>query len=321
MKKVKGNHIVNSTEYVREPVDKEVNTILDLNISKIILTGGRGVGKTTVLCAMEDRGLGSKEQTIYMCPDAAVISTTEPDKHLNEDGFKYLYELRFTNQVLSYIKRNYPIIYEKYFINDAKFVHNLLNELVDSINRSSFDDVIINCKYSSNDLVIGVLDKFCEKMNIEKINLAIDRFDQAHGSSEYVQKIYEDYFILFDKTILVTDDPTINVDMLKNKGYAVRTISYGSDEDNISAIIKQRKSLYNEKNGCFAELYTLPEFLDKLSIFGADIDSILDVLYEMPDYIDICDHDIEKALDRAIDHVIASKDSIDRITAKPKLYL
>ena len=45
MLKIKVNNLVNSEEFVREPVDKEVNEILNSSSNKIILTGGKGIGK------------------------------------------------------------------------------------------------------------------------------------------------------------------------------------------------------------------------------------------------------------------------------------
>ena len=320
MKKKKGNQIVNSSEYVREPVDKEVNSILNLEINKVILTGGRGVGKTTVLCALENRGLGSNEQTIYMCPEPAITVSKEPDKFLNENAFRYLYELRFANSILNYIKKNYPIVYEKYFDNDRKFVHNLLDEVFAAINNMGYKESTINCKYGTNDLVVGIMSKFIRLMDVQKINLALDRFDQVNGSSEYVQKLYERYFDLFDKVIIATDDDTIDSADLGRKGYDVRTIDYGKDEDVLCTIIKNRESLYAD-NKRYIELFTSKSVLDRLSVFGSNIDNALYALYKTIDYIHVYDDDVVKALDEAIKDVIKETTDLQEMMGKTKLYL
>ncbi len=67
--KINAKELVNSTSFVREPVEKEVRGILSSSSKRIILTGGNGVGKSTVLCSLEQSGHYSNEKTIYTSPD------------------------------------------------------------------------------------------------------------------------------------------------------------------------------------------------------------------------------------------------------------
>ena len=115
MLKIRANNLVNSEEFVREPVDKEVDEILNSSSNKIVLTGGKGIGKSTVLCSLEKRGLGCKEQTIYYCPEGIITLSKEPNEIYNNKLFDYLYELNFSNNILLYIKKNYPMLFKKYF--------------------------------------------------------------------------------------------------------------------------------------------------------------------------------------------------------------
>ncbi len=320
MRNKKGYKIINTSEYVKEPVDKEVNDILNLEINKIILTGGRGVGKSAVLGVLEKRGLGSDEKTIYMCADPQVIVSTEPIDSFNDAAFEYLYELHFTRNLLFYIKKFYPEIFEKYFTNDKKFADYLLEELYTSINNMGYEDVSINSKYTTKGLSVGVLDKFCAVTNTNKINLAFDRFDWASGSSEYVQKLHERYFDMFNKIIVTSDDETIDKKELEGKGYAIKSISYGSDRKTLAEIIKCRKSLY-AGNESYVELFTSNTLLDKLSVFGSNTDLVLDALYRMSDYIHIFDGDVEKALKMAVEDTIKNNRLFQDISPKTKLYL
>jgi len=323
MLKIKVNNLVNSEEFVREPVDKEVNEILNSSSNKIILTGGKGIGKSNVLCGLEKRGLGCKEQTIYDNPDAVVTFTKEPNEKIDYRVFDYLSELRFTNNILFYIKRNYPIVFKKYFEKDMESVHSLLDELFKQLNNSCFEDVTIECKHGTKELSFDVLNRFRQIMEIDKLNIAIDRFDKMNGSSEYVQKTYERYFDMFDKVILTSDDPNLDNEGLFAKGYNLRHISYGNDKDVLKEIIRRRKSLY-EDNKTYKELFTTDLFLDKLTKFDGNIDLSLETLLCVRDLFSLyngSDHSVESILDEAIEEKKESTKKLERIISKPTLYL
>jgi len=323
MLKIKANNLVNSEEFVREPVDKEVNEILNSSSNKIILTGGKGIGKSTVLCGLEKRGLGCKEQTIYANPEGVITLAKEPNEMFCNRVFDYLSELRFTNNILFYIKNNYPIVFKKYFEKDMESVHSLLDELFKQLNNSCFEDVTIECKHGTKELSFDVLNRFRQIMEIDKLNIAIDRFDKMNGSSEYVQKTYERYFDMFDKVILTSDDPNLDNEGLFAKGYNLRHISYGNDKDVLKEIIRRRKSLY-EDNKTYKELFTTDLFLDKLTKFDGNIDLSLETLVCVRDlfsWYNGSDHSVESILDEAIEDKKESAKKFERIISKPTLYL
>ena len=323
MLKIKANNLVNSEEFVREPVDKEVNDILASSNSKIVLTGGKGVGKSTVLCGIEKRGLGCKEQTIYDSPESIIVISKEPvEMYIGERVFDYYSELRFTNNILSYIKRNYPIVFNKHFETDMQLVKSLLENLFKQLNNAYFEDNIIECKYGTKELSSNVLNKFIDIMEIDKLNIAVDGFDKMNGSCEYVQKIYERYFDMFDKVILTSDDPNLDNGRLTDKGYDLRCISYGNDIDVLREIIRRRKSLY-EDDKVYEYLFMEDWFLDKLTSFDGNIDLSLETLIYFKDLLSWNDneHTIEKILEEAVEE---KKDSIkkrERIISKSTFYL
>ena len=125
MIKIKAKDLINSEEFVREPVDNEVNEILESNNKKIIISGPKGTGKSTVLCSLEQRGLGSREQTINICPDAVVTLKKEPEGRFGDKEFESFHELQFTNYILRYIKNNYPIMFNKCFYKEERQANEL----------------------------------------------------------------------------------------------------------------------------------------------------------------------------------------------------
>jgi len=323
MLKIKANNLVNSEEFVREPVDKEVNEILDSSSSKIILMGGKGIGKSSVLCGLEKRGLGCKEQTIYDNPESIITFAKEPTEMFNSKVFDYLSELRFTNNILFYIKKNYPIAFKKYFEKDMELVHSLLSELFEQLNNSYFEDITIECKYGIKELSFDVLNTFRQIMEIDKLNIAIDRFDKMNGSSEYVQNTYAKYFDMFDKVILTSDDTSIDSKSLSSKGYDLKHISYGNDKDVLGEIIRRRKSLY-EDDKTYKELFTTDLFLDKLTKFDGNIDLSLETLgcvRKLLSWYADSNYSVEKILDEAIEEKKEYSKKLERMISKPTLHL
>ena len=323
MLKIRANNLVNSEEFVREPVDKEVNEILNSSSNKIVLTGGKGIGKSTVLCSLEKRGLGCKEQTIYYCPEGIITFSKEPNERYNNKLFDYLYELNFSNNILLYIKKNYPILFKKYFEKDKELVNSYLEHLYKQINNSFIEDDKFDIKLDTKELSLIILNKLYDKMKIEKLNLAIDRFDHINGSSEYVQKLHKKYFDMFDRVILTSDDPNLENERLFAKGYELKHISYGKDRDVLEEIIRRRKSLY-EDNKIHRELLTTDLFLDKLSKFDGNIDLSLEVLERFKallSWYDGSNRSVESILDEAIEENKEQNKKLERMISKPTLHL
>lgn len=322
MSKINARNLVNSEQFVREPVDKEVNNILNSSRTKIILTGGKGVGKSTVLCSLENRGLGCKEQTIYDSPEPAIALAKEPNDIFDGRVFDYLSELRFTNNILFYIKRNYPIVFQKHFERDMESVNYLLQKLYEQVNNLEFDDTTIECSYGIKELSFDVLSRFRQIMGIDKLNIAIDKFDKINGSSEYIQKTYEKFFDMFDRVIITSDDPSLDNERLLGKGYKLISITYGNDKDVLREIISRRESLWEDSKTCEG-LFLTDLFLDRLIELNGNIDLSIEVIRYLNSFLVFYgnNYNIENELEKVIKEKKESSKTLERIISKPTLYL
>ena len=322
MSKINAKILVNSEEFVREPVDEKVNEILSSSSKKIILTGGKSVGKSTVLYSLEKRGLGGKEQTIYYCPEEAIVLRKEPNENYSNELFDYLYELQFTNNILIYIKDNYPILFENNFKKDKELVEKYLKDLYNQITNSHYGDANFDIKFSTKELSLAILSRFYDKMRIKKLNLAIDGFDKANGSSKYVQELYQKYFNMFDKVILTSDDPNLDSKKLRRKRYELKEISYGKDRDVLREIIGRRKSVYGD-DMTDKELFMTDFFLNKLTPFDGNIDLSLESLVYYRELLKW--YNVRYGLEKILDEAIADKKEfskeLEKIVSKPTFYL
>ena len=281
MLKIKASKLIHSENFVREPVDKEVRDILSSPSKKVILTGGRGVGKSTVLYSLENSGLGRSEQTICTSPESIIALSREPDNRYDSEYFDYLHELRFANSILYYIKTNYPLAYDKYFKEDHMKVVSKLNEFFNKLNDSYFTEVNFNLNLKLREFSYPIVSRFRDVMNIDKLNLGVDRFDGMFGGSEYYQKLYESYFDMFDKVVLVSDDRNLDAEGLFNNGYSLKFISYGNNEDVLKQIIKHRSGFYENGEDALKEVFTLNPVIERLLQLNGNIDMALDVLYDV----------------------------------------
>ena len=59
-------NIINSSNYVKEPVDKVIETISRSDINRLILTGPRCSGKSIVLQSYEKELVNSNNPSIYV---------------------------------------------------------------------------------------------------------------------------------------------------------------------------------------------------------------------------------------------------------------
>lgn len=314
-----GRDLINSEEYVREPVDKKINEILSSNKRRIILAGNRGTGKSTVLYAMQNRGLGTKEQTIIMTPDPLTFMTKEPSEKFNEELFDYIYGAIFVNNILCYVKNNYPLAFEKYFKKDKELLSKLLHEFDEQLNNCWYDDTVFTTSKAASEILYRTVEKIYDKLNVKKLNIAIDRFDEINSSSEYVQKLYEKYFDLFDQTIIAIKDPHIDKIKLSTSGYDIQKITYGKNKDVLREIIKRRIANDDGKQ----QLYTQDIFINKLTKKGDNINFSLNVLR----YVDrILDWDgksdnIEELIDKAAKYQKDEDKKLQKIIRKSTLYI
>ena len=320
MKIENASELIISKEYVREPVDKAVNKILESKKRRIILSGNRGTGRTTVLHALQNRGLGTKEQTIYMHPEAIIFMEKEPTEQFNEELFDYIYEQYFAHSILCYIKRNYPLTYEKYFKKDKEALSKAIDEFDEQLNNCWYIETTFKTSKEPEKILKRTLYKMYDKLNIDKLNIAIDGFDKINGSSKYAQKVYERNFHRFDKTIIVSNDPKLKKENLNNsEEYDIQKLTYGKNKDVLREIIRRRMSEDKEK----ADLYTQDIFINKLAKLGENITFTLEVLAHIDRRLSWCEqvNDIEKIIDEVTIVQKEKAKELKKIIKPPTLYL
>ena len=284
MRKIKQDELINSGCFVREPVDKIVREIKESDSDRIILTGGDNVGKSTVLCELQSKGLGTDNQTICANLESIISFSKEPNVMFNKGFFEHYYELIFSNCLLNYVKRNYELTHDTYFKNERKKVNRLLDDTYTNINDVMFKDMKIKEILTRKELSEKILKKMKEVLEIEKCNIAFDRFDWINGSSEYVQKYLSNYFDMFDKAIITSDDPTLSHKKLE--GYEIKNIDYGKNKEILRQIIKKRIEAFNAQNGnklelMYVELYISDYVMNVLEKSNGDIDLAIDTLFEL----------------------------------------
>lgn len=306
--------VVNTSLFVREPVDEIVNEILSTGDRRIILNGERGVGKSTVLRSLEYRGLGNKEETtILLYPKAEVMPAIEPTERFTSKIFDYYFELYFAQILLWYIRYNYPIVFSKYFKGDLELVNGQLDIFADfwngNITPENFDP---SSKIDS--IIAGIMNKFSDLAGLNKINLALNRFDSMNGSSKYAQEFYEKHFNLFNKVILSTEDEHISPFYIQSNGYKFKPINYGADKDILREIVRRRIEYYKfqEKITLDESILTSDEFIDKLGIFNGNLKNIIKVLNDIANSVSAGHKQSDVDIDSTIRNVKIHDDEYKR---------
>lgn len=313
------NTIINTDLFVREPVDKINKEILNSDHKRFILTGGRGSGKSTVLDSLENRGLGTEEQTIKTQFDSVGFIGYIPQENLLTDLYRHNYELSFSFKLLFYIKNNYPLLYEKEF----KEIYNKLKEIdlafINAINNGIFASSKLNnfSFLKTMSIVSSLVVKIRNLLELDKLNISIDRFDWTNNSSKLSQEILADYFSLFDKVILTSDDDSI-CDIVKYKDYILKRINYGRDIEVVKMIL-QKYLGHNKKYKNF----DINNISDKVveRMVNASSNNISCMLKAI-DYLEkINDQDIEKQTENIINDEVRRVRELKEISIKKKLYL
>lgn len=225
-------NIINSSNFVKEPVEKVIDTINKSDKNKIVLTGPRCGGKSIVLRSYEKELINSDNPSIYVFMGPGLESYTK-----SEFEIKLSCELHLCSWIISYIEEYYNDLYELCFVEIRNEVRNKRKLLVRYINEGLFYDLDFPFKeFVPGDLLSRIIEKMKQVMNFDTITICLDRFDWRNvGNSNTFQKAVSFYFDLFDKVILTTDDNEVynNInnrrDNLNANGYDVIDVDYGKD--------------------------------------------------------------------------------------------
>ena len=288
IEEINANNLVNSELFVKEPVNEFYKKINNTESSKIILTGGRGTGKSVILMNKEKNDISREDKSIYMHFDPCSRFGSENCRY-DERFVIHYYELLFSNKLLHHIKDNYILTYNKYFKEKHVEVKNKIMEMDAYINNIFSDDAFKN-HLALGDFSYDIIEKLKEVLEVNKLTLMLDRFDSIDGSSEISQKILSNYFRMFDKTILSTNDIALMKDNRSNitldDTYQFIDVDYGTNPDVVKEILSKRIIKHNENVDLARE-----------GIFPLEI--ITDEMYEY--LANNCNGDIKVMIDRARD--------------------
>lgn len=320
---INSDKLVNSSEFVREPIDsvfKEINNELS---SRIIINGGRGIGKSVLLSSIENRTISTESPYISARFDAIGLGV-ENDEYFDDNFFTHYYEVLLCNKLLNYIRNNYGV-YRKQFLDYENKVRVLLNNTYDYINEVYYGKCKLNRYLSSGELSLEILDKIKEVLGLDKVNLIIDNFDKINNSSEIAQQNISGYFDNFNKVILAVSDENINEDNLINKGYSFISLDYSKDLEVIKEIIRRRVVFYTKNKTRYVsldvDLFTNRVCEKLISETNGDLRIMLEVVWKLCDYYQYEYFDFNKYLNRIINEQIDSYNHMKKKVIKPKLYL
>ncbi len=304
--------------FVREPVDNITNEILKSPSSQFILTGKRGSGRSTILYNLENRGLGSKEQTIKMSFDTCISFSENPNEYYTEKVFRHYYELMFCHQIIDYLHRHYPLIYAKYFQDVNLKVEAMSFLFYNHVNEG----VYLNKYFPKNTLKTlekskQLIQKVQELLKVEKLNMAIDRFDWINGVSKTSQLILKEYFSYFNKVIITSDDRYLNSFLkaqdLDRKYYVIKRVDYSENLEVVKMILKMSNPELKEFKDDFYE--------DLINICKGNLKVMLAVFKRIQNPHELTNQNLKKLLLLLAKDDIKKQDYLDEVSRQKRLYL
>lgn len=329
IKNIHPQELLYTQEFVREPVDNLCKKIDNSVSKKIILSGGRGTGKTTTLYNIENKGIGTENQYIFTRFDSCAMSGVDQNENFNERFFNHYYELLLSHKLLSYIKKYYGLTYE----NNFKELKELLNRISDDtnyyINTICFGKKTLNRYLELTEYSHVILEQLKKILNISSISLAIDRFDWTNSNSILSQNILSNLFSMFDKVIITTDDESLKNEenKVENKGYSFVNVNYGKDKLVIKEIIRKRVEHYNKHSNMEKtfpiEIITDKIYQDLINKTNGNISLMLDSVSEVINMWNWKQGnlDLPKQFDIATNDQINTSIKIKNMSKQPKLYL
>ena len=323
--RIDARDIINSNVFVSEPVNEICEKIKENKNNKIILNGTRGCGKSIVLYNLKYNGINTKNPTIYTLFDPAILFSKSNERYFDYNYKRQYYELRLCFRLLGYIKKYHGLEYQKYF-KDIYAELEKYSTIIDSkINDTFYENLEFTELFEQTDPTNRIINKLKNELNLDTLNISFDRFDWINGSDPLIQQILSEYFNLFDKVILTTDDDGIEEKRknLEEKGFSFKTINYGQKENIIKEIIKLKLN-NEEESTIFKEEYITNKIYSYLvEKTNGNIRLMVDILREV---IRICDWDnsvenLENLITQQTEYEIKKEKQFKKMYQNPNLYL
>ena len=329
-KNINPDELLNSKVFVKEPVDDLYKKINNDYSQKIILTGGRGTGKTITLLNLEKENVNSNNKIFYIDFNSISILQKKNPKFISTNFLCHIYELTLCKYILNYIKKNYFSIYENYFKDYDLLLYSIVEKTNSSINNSFYETIKLDNYLIPTELSYKIINKFRNCLNIDSICLIIDKFDWLDNNM--AQQIVSNFFEMFDKIIITSDDHTLqnkeNRNNFIDNGYSFIDVDYGKDFYIAKNILQKRINHYNKIINPDYTTFEEKNMTDKIyEILIKKCDGNITLMIDcLKDVIEIWNCykgniDLEEQFNKSIDNQIFINKNLRKIIKQPTLNL
>lgn len=247
--------LIGSDILVKQPINEISEMLKKSIVKKTILYGQRGSGRTTVLKNHQYRNVGTENPAIYVRFDSVGLFNNNLEgleADFDKEFITYFYELSMANKILNFIKTNYENLFNKHFKKDKEQIEKLGEEINEYIRNYYYKEISLNNNMMIGELTIGYIEKLKKFTELNSLTLMIDRFDWTDNNSIIAQYILKEYFNIFDKSIITTDDEQlVNNESARlpliEQGFDFVETNYVKDIDILKIIITSRIEKYNLK--------------------------------------------------------------------------
>ena len=216
---------------ISEQMDSIINTIDNCRNNKIILSGENKCGKSKLL-KYYVRNYNSNKCILYCDYKDFNYKPT-----LGSVEYDFYYELIFVRKMLDSLYLYNNDIYSNFRVFSSYISRELSKFYEFLMTRVYVNDKL---EFEKGSLVKSMFEIF-KLSNIKNVSLIIDHFDFVGESSEVFQNFMKEYFDLFNKVIVTTNDVMNNdkKERLNAKGYDIVSVSFGGNLDVIKNIINR----------------------------------------------------------------------------------
>ena len=325
IKNVNVNELVFSDLFRKDVVDSVNEEMGDFR-GKFILTGSRGCGKSTVLTDREVRSINTEHPAFLTRFDGAGLFGTKDNAYFNKKVMEHYYEIVMTSKFLHYVKTYYPEVYASKLGAIAERMGRKTEELDNYINNAIYKDCSIDHKFFSGEALSEAISLFRNSVGAKSFTLMIDRFDWTHNSDPRVQDILKNYFSMFEKVIVTSDDPSLSCmkrrKSLEDRGFSFVDMDYSSDLDVVKDIVQRRFELDDITSPEFPiEDVSDEDYLKIIDRTQGNLEMVLDTfLYAEGLYHWDTKKSISSILEDSCSEKVKSEKQFRKVCRPPKFY-
>ncbi len=312
---------VSTNNYYKKPVEEITSKISNSNRKRVIVSGVKGGGKSTVLYHHRNALLYTGHENII-----GTFHDSIPFFGINElfsaQYYEYFYELEMSLMLLSQIKLFYSNIFNQEFANLYEEIEERLKELKIYTRISNKEQKNLKEFLPFGSLTEPIIRKFKNEASLFTLSLEIDQFEY---NSLYHQLNLVNYSELFDQIILAVNSSCVTPD-LKNKGYEIINVDYGKNYEVLREILKQKIISYNVSIAKSEETFPFNLVTDKLieslaQISNGNISIVLDALYLVNETLSGSKNMNLETLITYLQREIAHNEKIEEMYPTKKLHL